>query len=435
MLKQLLPRTLFGRSLLIIVTPLLLVQIITSYTFYDRHWDVVTRRLTSALAGDIAMIVHSLQQSPSEDDRRQIFLNAFYDMDIRASLKTGETLSKSAGPGILNILDRYLTNALNERVGLPFRIDTHSRERQIIINVQLSGGVLTVSTPRERLFNSSSYIFLLWMFGSSLLLFAVALVFMRNQIRPIRKLAAAADSFGKGRTVEDFKPAGAIEVRQAATAFNMMRERIRRQISQRTKLLAGVSHDLRTPLTRMKLQLALLKSDEATAELRSDVEEMERMIDGYLAFARGEGSETTATTNLSVLLAEVVNGARREGGTVQLQAEDDLWTQLRPDSFRRALNNLVANATRFGNCVVVQAKCRNNMIEITVDDDGPGIPENKREEVFNPFYRLDGSRNPATGGVGLGLTIARDVIRGHGGDIQLADSPNQGLRVRILLPM
>jgi two-component system osmolarity sensor histidine kinase EnvZ len=435
MLKWLLPRTLFGRSLLIIVTPLLLVQIITSYTFYDRHWDVVTRRLTSALAGDIATIVHSLQQFPGEKERAQIFWNAFYDMDIRASLKADERLGESTGSGSLNILDRYLTNALNERVGFPFRIDTHSRERQIIIDVQLPGGVLTISTPRERLFNSSSYIFLLWMFGSSLILFAVALIFMRNQIRPIRKLAAAADSFGKGRTVEDFKPAGATEVRQAATAFNMMRERIRRQISQRTKLLAGVSHDLRTPLTRMKLQLALIKGDEATAELRSDVEEMERMIDGYLTFARGEGSETAAPINLSVLLTEVVNGARREGGRVDIQAEDELWTQLRPDSFRRALNNLVANATRFGNHVAVRAGRRNNTIEITIDDDGPGIPENKREEVFNPFYRLDGSRNPATGGVGLGLTIARDVIRGHGGDIRLMDSPSRGLRVRILLPM
>jgi two-component system osmolarity sensor histidine kinase EnvZ len=273
------------------------------------------------------------------------------------------------------------------------------------------------------------------MVGTAMVLFALATIFMRNQVRPIRRLAAAAEDFGKGREVPDFQLEGASEVRQAAAAFNLMRERIRRQINQRTEMLAGVSHDLRTPLTRMKLELAMIGDGPETADLRADVEEMERMVGGYLAFARGEGTEQPVETNLSALLKDVVNNALREGAAIELQTEEEIVVPLRPDAFRRCLNNLIANARRYARSVSLQVLRRGGSIEILVDDDGPGIPESQREEVFKPFYRLESSRNPATGGIGLGLTIARDVMRGHGGELQLGVSPQGGLRAKLRLPL
>ena len=294
--------------------------------------------------------------------------------------------------------------------------------------------MLNAVVPRQRLYSSTTYIFILWMVGSSLLLFAVAAGFMRNQVRPIRRLAQAADSFGKGRDLPDFHLSGATEVRRAGAAFIEMRERIRRHVQQRTDMLSGVSHDLRTPLTRMKLQLAMLGPSPEVDDLRTDVTEMERMIEGYLAFARGEGGETPVPTELKDLLDEVVATAGREGVPVDLEIREPITLPLKPQAFRRAISNLVANAGKFGKRVWITATRRGDVVEILVDDDGPGIPAEQREEVFRPFFRLEGSRNPETGGVGLGLTIARDVFRGHGGDMTLDDSPRGGLRACVRLP-
>jgi len=272
------------------------------------------------------------------------------------------------------------------------------------------------------------------MVGTSLVLFAVATVFMGNQVRPLGRLAAAADLFGKGMDVPDFKPEGAIELRQAAAAFNRMRARIQRQITQRTEMLAGVSHDLRTPLTRMKLQLAMMNGPEIE-DLKNDLAEMERMVEGYLAFARGEGTERPSETDVGTLLRDVVSDARRAGTAIDLHIEDRLVTLARPNALRRCLANLIANAARFANQVWIRAGQVGDTIEITVDDDGPGIPATRREDVFKPFFRLEGSRNPLTGGTGLGLTIARDVMRSHGGDLVLLDAPTGGLRARLSLPL
>jgi two-component system osmolarity sensor histidine kinase EnvZ len=275
----------------------------------------------------------------------------------------------------------------------------------------------------------------MWMVGTAVVLLAVAVVFLRNQIRPIQRLAQAAEAFGKGREVGDFRPSGATEVRQASAAFLAMRERILRQIGQRTEMLAGVSHDLRTPLTRMKLQLALLGLRPEVAELKRDVAEMEKMIAGYLAFARGQESEATVATDLPALLNDVVATMRRHGGDIRLKSGSDITVPIRPNAFRRCLVNLIENALRHGRRVEVSAVRRGGAVEIAIDDDGPGVPADRREDVFRPFYRLDESRNPATGGVGLGLTIARDVIRGHGGEIELGTAPIGGLRALLRLPV
>ena len=434
-IKRILPRTLLGRSLLIIFTPLILLQVITTYAFYQSNWNLVIRRLSSGLAGDVAMAVDTAALYPGEAERARLVQLARLNMDLRLSFTPGKILSNEPLPKGNELLDPWLRNALNENLNRPFQIEWKPALRQVYVHVQLADGVMHVAASRERLFNSRIYVFILWMVGSSLVLFAVAMMFMRNQVRPVRRLGQAADSFGKGREVPDFKLEGATEVRQAAAAFNAMRERIRRQIAQRTEMLAGVSHDLRTPLTRMKLQLAMLGDGPEVTDLRSDVADMEKMIDGYLAFARGEGDETARDTDLAELMTEVVALARRHGTPVDLHTEGDITLPLQPNAFKRCLGNLVGNATRHGTHVWLRAAARGELVEITVDDDGEGIPEPQRAEVFRPFYRIDQSRNPETGGVGLGLTIARDVIHRHGGEIRLEDSPHGGLRVRLRLPI
>ncbi|MEE8505002.1 MAG: ATP-binding protein [Kiloniellales bacterium] len=437
--KRILPRTLLGRSLLIIVTPLVLLQVISTWVFFDRHYDTTTKRLAQGLAGDVAIVIQMMIRNPGSVERGQVFRLAQRSMHLDLTFVEDARLPQTTPSKSFNIftslLERKLSGALEGYVGRPFLIDARSLEKQVEIQVQLADGVLRVMVPRERLFSSTTYIFIMWMVGSSIVLFLVAMIFMRNQVKPIRRLAWAADRFGKGQDVADFRPEGATEVRRAATAFLRMRERIKRQITQRTEILAGVSHDLRTPLTRMKLELAMLGDHAARGNLEADVAEMEHMVEGYLAFARGEGAENPEPTDVSGLLRDVVGQMRREGRVVDLHVEETMTVPLRRQTMRRCLINLIGNAQRYGDHVSISAGQRKKSIEITIDDDGPGIPLDKREDVFKPFFRLERSRNPETGGVGLGLTIARDVVRNHGGDLMLEDAPGGGLRARIRLPV
>jgi two-component system osmolarity sensor histidine kinase EnvZ len=432
--KRLLPRTLFGRSLLIIVTPVVLLQVVATWIFYDRHWDTMTNRLAHAVAGEIGMVVEQLGRDTTAAERTETLSIAGRNVDLIITFEPGDTLPEIHRDR-RSMLERTLAAALGERVRKPFDIDTRVAHEWIEIRVQMEDGVLSVMSPERRLFSATTYIFLFWMVGAAMVLFAIAIIFMRNQIRPIRRLAAAANAFGKGRDVTGFKLEGATEVRQAAAAFLVMRERIQRQISQRTEMLAGVSHDLRTPLTRMKLQLEMFGDSTEVEELKADINDMQDMIEGYLAFARGEGTETPVPTDLTRLINEVVKGARRDGAAIDLHLESEIHLPLRPNAVKRCLANLVTNARRHARHVWVHAGRRDKMIEITVDDDGPGIPETSRDEVFKPFFRLGGSRGTSAGGVGLGLTIARDIARSHGGDVTLADSPHGGLRVIVRLPV
>jgi two-component system osmolarity sensor histidine kinase EnvZ len=436
LLKRILPRTLFARSLMIIVSPLILLQLISAHIFYDRHWDTITRRLSSAIAGDISLVMEELREEQSSQGQAELFARAARAFSFDITMLPGAILPNERKPVANARIDHFLSIALEQRVNRPFLIDTSNFKEEVVVYIQLADSVMRISAPGDRLFSSTTYIFILWMVGSSLILFAIASVFMRNQIRPIRRLARAADSFGKGRPVEeDFRTGGATEVRQAAAAFNLMRERIRRQIRQRTDMLSGVSHDLRTPLTRMKLQLAMLGDGPEIDELKDDVVEMEKMIEGYLTFARGEGDEQAVETDLSSLIEDVVIGWRRNGTVIDAHVEGRLRAWLRPNSVKRCLDNLIANASRYGRHVWVNAGKRSTETEIAIDDDGPGIPEELREDVFRPFFRPDESRNRETGGTGLGLAIARDIARAHGGDIALESSPHGGLRAVIRLPI
>ena len=441
--KSILPHGLLARSLMILVTPLIVLQLVSAFVFYGTHWDLVTKRLALGLAEDIAVTIDMMNTFPGEQNRAVIFDIAHHAMYLDMTLIDGAQLRKTgmlgAAPQYQNFLLSYslesnLTESLQGALQRPFFIDAQTSDKIVEIQVQLKEGVLNVRASRKRLYSPTTTIFVLWMVGTSLLLFGIATIFMRNQVRAVKRLASAADSFGKGHDVPNFKPEGATEVRQAASAFALMRERINRQMAQRTDMLAGVSHDLRTPLTRMKLQLAMMRG-EGVNDLAADVADMERMVEGYLAFARGEGGEAAEPTDLGPLLEDVVTKLRREGHAVDLHCEETLTLPLRPHAMARSLMNLVGNAARYGKHVAVRAGRRGDSAEVLIDDDGPGIPADQREDAFKAFVRLEGSRNPKTGGVGLGLTIARDIVRAHGGDVFLEDSPFGGLRVRLKLPM
>lgn len=434
-LKSLAPQGLLARSLLILVVPLVVLQLVSTYVFYGSHWETVAKRLAKGLAGDIGAVIEILRAFPAPEQRPVIMAVAAGKMELDVRFVPGAILPNQPARPATGVLERALAEAMEERVHRPYRIDAETLEREVAIRIQLSDGLLEVFAPRKRLFSSTTYVFILWMAGTSMLLFGIATIFMRNQVRSVRKLADAADRFGKGQDVSDFKPEGAREVRQAAQAFNLMRRRIQRQIQQRTEMLAGVSHDLRTPLTRMKLQLAMLGDMDGRAELDEDVAEMERMVEGYLAFARGEGTEQPETVDLPALVDELVGRFRRQGAIIDLHSEGEIVMSLRPDALSRALGNLIGNAVRYAAHVWVRVGVRGEAAEVLVDDDGPGIPSERREDVFRAFTRLEESRNPGTGGVGLGLTIARDIVRTHGGEVLLEDSPLGGLRARVRLPL
>jgi two-component system osmolarity sensor histidine kinase EnvZ len=412
---------------------LVVLQAIATWIFYERHWAAVSWRLSAGVAGDIALLIEAMQLAGSETNTSRLLEKAAAVTDLDLAVSHGERLP-APPPSSGTLLEEQLIQAMQGRVNLTYQIDALGDPRGIQIKVQLPDGVLTVAVPRNRLFSSTTYIFVMWMVGSSLVLLAVATVFLRNQVKSLRRLAAAADGLGKGRPVPFFKIEGAVEIRQAAIAFMKMRDRIQRQIRQRTEMLAGVSHDLRTPLTRMKLALELLRDDPAVEELKSDVAEMERMVHGYLDFVRGEGTEVPVDTDISLLLEDLAAAMRREGTPLSVAPPPEYVMPVRPNALRRCIDNLIGNARRHGSHVWLSGVAVTDGIDILIDDDGPGIQPADRDLAFRAFFRLDPSRNPSTGGVGLGLTIARDVARSHGGEITLETSPQGGLRARVHLP-
>lgn len=435
-MKHILPKSLLGRSILIIVIPLILLQLVSAFVFYENHWSKVSVRLARGVVGDIAAVVDLLGQNNTTEGRVAVLDLAATHFALNARLYEGKVLEHSNNKNTeMNYEESILLVLLKEAIRKPLKIKNRKIDRSVVISIQLSGGVLEVVSNRKRIFSSTTYVFVFWMVGTAMILFGVATAFMRNQVRPIRRLALAADDFGKGRDNPLFKPEGASEVRQAAMAFLSMRDRIQRQINQRTDMLSGVSHDLRTPLTRMKLALEMKFDQNFIHDLKEDITEMERMLAAYLAFARGEGDEILSLADLSAILSDVVTSARRNRIAIDLHIESSIQVALRPRTFKRCLTNLVENAGRYADNVSIRVGQRGQIIEIIIDDDGPGIPEKFRGDAFKPFYRLENSRNPETGGVGLGLSIARDIARGHGGDVFLSESPGGGLRARLTLPL
>jgi two-component system osmolarity sensor histidine kinase EnvZ len=439
LIKKVLPRSFLGRSLLIILIPLVITLAVAVQVFNGNHLNLVSRRFTGAVAGEIAATIDLLTRFPTAADRIWAVRAADENFGFLIRLEPGRRLDSSAPweerrYGLFDTVDDDFAAAMRERVGRPFVLDFEADPTIVRVLVGLDDGVLVIDVPRKRLYTGTLTLFVLWLVGTAVLLFAIAALFMRNQVRAIRRLAAAAEAFGMGRDQGPIRPEGAVEVRQAATAFNRMQERIRRFLQQRTEMLAGVSHDLRTPLTRLRLSLAMIPPNAALAAdvagMTEDVAEMDRMIAGYLAFARGEGMEQARETDLVAMLGEVASAAARGGAVVELDTSPTLVLKLRADALRRALSNLVDNARRHAHRIVLSAGPSGaRLVQVTIDDDGPGIPKERRESVFKPYA------TGAEGGTGLGLTIARDIVRAHGGDILLEDSPLGGLRARLVLPV
>jgi two-component system osmolarity sensor histidine kinase EnvZ len=433
--KRLLPRGLFGRALIIIIAPIVLLQAIIAYGFFERDLDSTTRRLARDVAADIALLV-ALEDNYAGDERLRLRALSARQLQYGITFTPGARIAPPSEPPVSTI-DVALDEILDERISDNRHFFTKRIGNDFEIRAEVHDGVLAVLVPRDRITVSKPDLFILWMVGSALLLIGVAIVFLRNQVRPIERLARAAESFGKGRAVPDFKPYGATEVRRAAQAFITMRERIERHVTQRTEMLAGVSHDLKTPLTRLKLALAMMPDDADVRSMHGDIAEMEHMLDEYLAFARGEGGEDSEVADLGELVRDAATAAAkaRQRGDVTVTAPDHIHVSVKRAGLRRCLTNLIDNALKHGAHVAVNLKQDARLVEISVEDNGPGIPETRREEAFRPFHRLDQGRNLQSGGSGLGLAIARDVARAHGGDVVLENSALGGLKATIRLPV
>ncbi|MEX0591549.1 MAG: ATP-binding protein [Xanthobacteraceae bacterium] len=430
-----LPKGLYARSLLIIVTPMVLLQSVVAFVFMERHYNLVTQRLSAALAQDVAALIEVYENYPQRDNATLLRKIATEKLALNVELLPPDPLPPPGPKPFFSVLDSALSREISRLVDKPFWIDTVGNSNLVEIRIQLEKAVLRVFARRSQAYASNSHIFLVWMVGTSLVLLAIAILFLRNQIKPILRLAAAADAFGKGREIKDFRPRGAREVRQAAVAFMEMKRRIERQIEQRTTMLAGVSHDLRTILTRFKLELALIDDSPEIEALRRDVDEMQRMLEAYLAFAKSEVGEQPELVDVSEILDELAAEAGRRGKRASASFAGPPIVQVRPDAFKRCLANLVSNAARFGSTVALSGSREPRWLMVRVDDDGPGIPQDRRDDVFRPFLRLDDARNQNETGTGLGLSIARDIAGVHGGEISLSESPLGGLRATVRIPV
>lgn len=438
LLAEMMPKGLYARALIIIIAPIVVLEGVIAFVFMERHWQNVTRRLSETTARDIAALI-DVYDGSKPDKYDEIIRIARDRLNLSMQILPPGDLPEPRQKPFFDLLDRALSREISRQVQRPFWIDTVGQSRHVEIRVQHADSILRFLAVRTQTYASNSHIFLLWMVGSSVILLAVAILFLRNQIRPILRLAEAADAFGKGRPVpEDFQPRGAREVRQAAAAFLEMRNRIKQHVEQRTTMLAGVSHDLRTVLTRFKLELAFMGESPEVQSLKSDVDEMQHMLEDYLAFARGDGGEEATPTNLTQLLEEIHEEAQVYGTSIELKLRKrrgDVVLPLKRAAFKRAITNLVSNAVRYGDQIVIRAATEGQWLRIEVDDNGPGIPASERANVFKPFYRIDRARTQEEGNSGLGLAIARDIAKSHGGDITLGESSMGGLRAIISVPL
>jgi two-component system osmolarity sensor histidine kinase EnvZ len=435
-LRDFLPRRLFLRSLLIVVVPMVLLQAVVAYMFLADHEARTTGNLTRGVVDQMALVVQLVGGESDAAARHELAGEASGALGMSVAYLPGEGLPTTPGTTDTQV-GEFIGRELDARIPQPHWYDAQRFGEYVDLRVKVDErGTLRFLIERKRFININMHILPAWMIVISLGLLGVAILFLRNQIRPIQRLALAAEAFGRGRDVPDFKPAGATEVRRAAIAFIGMRQRLSRQMTQRTEMLAGVSHDLRTPLTRMKLELAMMGDEPCTADLRADIAEMERMLDDYLAFARGEGGEQSATANLADLVHEIADDVRRKGtARIDVDVAGDLVAEVKRNALKRCIVNLVENAIKYGANTRLTARRDEDHIEIVVEDDGPGIPADRRQEALKPFRRLDQGRNLEKGGVGLGLAIAMDIARGHGGSLRLDDSDLGGLKATVRLPV
>jgi two-component system osmolarity sensor histidine kinase EnvZ len=434
-LRSVMPTGLYARALLIVIIPMVVLQSVVAFLFIERQSSVVNYYLSSAVTQEIAALIDVYKTYPQSTNRAQLRRIAQERLGLVVDFLPGTDLPPPSPKPFFSQLDETLSDEIRKEVGLPFWIDTVGRSSIVEIRIKLDDTIMRVFAPRADAYNYNAWVFLLWMVLISLVVLTIAILFLRNQIKPIVRLADAAEAFGKGRDIPNFRPRGAREVRRAAAAFMEMKVRIERAIEQRTTMLAGVSHDLRTVLTRFKLELALIGDGQEVEAIKKDVDEMAAMLEAYLAFARGDTGELSAPTDIGVLLEDLRLDAERHGHHATVAFHGPPEVMVRPAAFKRCIYNLVSNAARFAANVAITGHRDHRWLTVTVDDDGPGIPQQLREDVFKPFLRLDDARNQDEGGTGLGLAIARDIARSHGGEITLGGSPMGGLRATVKVPV
>ncbi|MBN9042697.1 MAG: two-component sensor histidine kinase [Rhizobiales bacterium 62-47] len=433
--KNWMPKGLYARALLIMIVPMVVLQSVVAFVFMERHWNTVTRRLSAGVVQDIAALMDVYKGYPQDKDHALLRRIAQQRLGLVVDFLPAGDMPPPGPKPFFSLLDQSLSVQIGRQISRPFWIDTVGRSSLVEIRIQLDDAVMRVFAQRSAAYASNSDIFFLWMVGTSTILLIVAVLFLRNQIKPIVRLADAAESFGKGREAPNFRPRGAREVRRAAQAFLEMKGRVERSIEQRTAMLAGVSHDLRTILTRFKLELALIGDSPEVDGMRKDVDEMAAMLEAYLAFARGDSGEHAQPTDMAAALEELRSDAERNGHAATVTFQGLPVVTVKPAAFKRCLGNLVSNAARYASKIAIAGHRDHRWLTVTIDDDGPGIPQNMREEVFKPFLRLDDARNQDEGGTGLGLAITRDIARSHGGDVTLGDSPMGGLRATVRIPV
>ena len=415
---------------MILVVPLIVLQIIITLIFYNRHWDTITRHRTIDFVNDITLVVESFEKNKSKENQKWTLNNVSKKLQLQTFYNKNKKLSFDKYKQKPTELAKYLFENLNP-LGKKFNLSVNDKKKLITVIVEVDDGVLEFRANKKRIYSSTTYIFILWMIGASIILFIVAMLFLKNQIKPIRKLAIAVDRFGKGKNIKDFKPSGAKEVRRVANAFKIMKERIENSITQRNKMFSSISHDIRTILTRMKLNLELHKLNKSG--LKKDLVEMEEMVEEYLKYAKGEEKEKIQKINIVSLLNLIKK--RYSKKNIYFKNNKKINISVRPNSIKRCINNLLSNSLKFSKNIEITCSRKNTYVEIIIDDDGPGIPKKERSKVLQPFYRVESSRNRDTGGIGLGITIATDIINNHGGNFFLEKSPLDGLRTRIYLPI
>jgi two-component system osmolarity sensor histidine kinase EnvZ len=433
-LRDIMPKGLYWRTLLIIVAPAALLQLIITLVFLDDHWQATSKRMSQGVASDAALIIQLYERNPTPENLADLQRLAMRPLRLEIELQRNAPLEIQRCHAYGSVLDGYLTRALEDQLGRHIWYDSTCPGTQVLIRVPIPEGVLQLKAFRDRVQARSGPLFVTWIFGATLFLIIVSIIFIRNQVRPIEQLAAAMERFGRGEDSGHYRVRGAREVRGAAHAFFDMRARIRKQIEQRAQLLAGVSHDLRTPLTRLKLQLALMPPSPEIDDAKRDLSEMEETLDEYLAFAKGLSEEAPTHVDVGALAREIGDETTRAGAHVAIESSGDVVAIGRARGLKRCLANLIDNAAAHGDQVRVTVTGEPEAVIVAVDDNGPGIPPELYEEAFRPFSRLDETRSRNQKGVGLGLAIARDVARSHGGDITLSPSPMGGLRATLRLP-
>jgi two-component system osmolarity sensor histidine kinase EnvZ len=432
-LERWMPAGLYKRSLIILILPMVLLQTIMAGIILERHWDNVSRVLARSLAREISLLVelNAMGRSLPEIER---LASEKLSLDFR--IEQGGTLPAAAEPSMFALAAERLSRYLARETQRPFHVNTSGEGGRVEISIDAGKGLIYhIKVSEDRAYAASTDMLLMWMLASSLLLLGIAVIFLKKQIMPILDLAHAAQRFGMGQDAGDFRPRGATEVRQAGVAFLDMKDRLARHVEQRTAMLAGVSHDLRTILTRFKLELAFLGDGPKIKPLKEDVDEMQRMLEAYMAFVKGDGGEVSSETDVAALVASVAASLDRKGKSIEVRGLEKVVARVKPNAFRRLISNLIGNAVRYAERVKVETRNGDGFLEIAVDDNGPGIPAEFREDAFRPFVRLDHARNLDETGTGLGLAIARDIAHAHGGEIELGDSPMGGLRAMLRVPV